>query len=122
MPCFDPANVLFITNKWNTLPNEKEDSDSSDEDEVTQTWRTLLCNIKQLWPAVKEEHIFKMNLIEVMQIIHIILRPCMFTMLRVNNVSLALECYQIIFSGERCGPWTSCYLYSVMTMVVRSFI
>ena len=73
MPCFDPANVLFITNKWDLIKKEKDESDSSDDDEVTQTWESLLYNIKQLWPAVKEEHIFKMSLDEVMQIIYIFL-------------------------------------------------
>ena len=73
MPCFDPANVLFITNKWDLIKKEKDESDSSDDDEVTQTWESLLYNITQLWPAVKEEHIFKMSLDEVMQIIYIFL-------------------------------------------------
>lgn len=62
MPCFDPRNVIFITNKWDTLYSE---DDSSDEDEETKTWNTLKDNIKRRWPSVKEELIFKMNLKDV---------------------------------------------------------
>lgn len=63
MPCFNPENVIFITNKWDTIANDEEDS--SDEDEETKTWNTLRDNIKRRWPSVKEEFIFKMNLREV---------------------------------------------------------
>lgn len=59
MPCFDPRNVIFITNKWDTLYSE---DDSSDEDEETKTWITLKADIKRRWPSVREELIFKMNL------------------------------------------------------------
>lgn len=62
MPCFDPRNVIFITNKWDTLYIE---DDSSDEDEETRTWNTLKSDIKNRWPSVREELIFKMNLIDV---------------------------------------------------------
>lgn len=63
MPCFNPENVIFITNKWDTIANEEEDS--SDEDEETKTWNILKDNIKRRWPSVKEEFIFKMNLRDV---------------------------------------------------------
>lgn len=66
MPCFNPENVIFITNKWDTIFSE---DDSSDEDEETKTWNTLKTDIKRRWPSVREEHIFKMNLKDV--IIHI---------------------------------------------------
>lgn len=62
MPCFDPRNVIFITNKWDTLFSE---DDSSDEDEETKTWNTLKTDIKRRWPSVREELIFKMNLKDV---------------------------------------------------------
>ena len=29
MPCFDPRDVIFITNKWDSIP--KEESDSEEE-------------------------------------------------------------------------------------------
>lgn len=62
MPCFDARNVIFITNKWNTLYSE---DDSSGEDEETKTWNTLKTDIKRRWPSVREELIFKMNLKDV---------------------------------------------------------
>lgn len=62
MPCFDPRNVIFITNKWDTLFSE---DDSSDENEETKTWNTLKSDIKRRWPSVREELIFKMNLKDV---------------------------------------------------------
>lgn len=62
MPCFDPRNVIFITNKWDTLYTE---DDSSDEDEETKSWNTMKTDIKRRWPSVREEVIFKMNLKDV---------------------------------------------------------
>lgn len=63
MPCFNPENVIFITNKWDDIVNEEDDS--SDEDEETKTWNTLKDNIKRRWPSVKEELIFKLSLREI---------------------------------------------------------
>uniref|UniRef100_A0A8W8NTW0 Uncharacterized protein n=1 Tax=Magallana gigas TaxID=29159 RepID=A0A8W8NTW0_MAGGI len=62
MQCFDLRNVIFITNKWDTLYSEDY---SSDEDEETKTWNTLKFDIKNRWPSVREELIFKMNLKDV---------------------------------------------------------
>lgn len=60
MPCFDPQDVIFITNKWDTIESNAEGSDenSSDDDDVTKTWETLKATIKQNWPSVKEENIY----------------------------------------------------------------
>ena len=66
MPCFDPRDVIFITNKWDTIP--KEESDSEEEDEETKIWKNIRTEIKARWPAVKEEHIYKMSLREVHKI------------------------------------------------------
>ena len=67
MPCFDPKNVLFITNKWDLLNKEskKSTNDSSDEEEESMTWKNILSEIKEQWPSVQEDHIFKMNLHDV---------------------------------------------------------
>ncbi|XP_061180762.1 uncharacterized protein LOC133189405 [Saccostrea echinata] len=61
MPCFDPGEVIFITNKWDNIGKEE---DSSDNDEKN-TWEELKKEIKTSWPSVKEENIFKMSLIKV---------------------------------------------------------
>lgn len=61
MPCFDPEDVIFITNKWDAIV--QDDSDS--EDEEARTWEQNLFDIKSSWPQVTEKNIFKMNLKEV---------------------------------------------------------
>lgn len=61
MPCFDLEDVIFVTNKWDTIPK----NDDSSEDDETYTWKTLESDIKRRWPFVKEENIFRMNLVEV---------------------------------------------------------
>ncbi|XP_078329880.1 transmembrane GTPase Marf-like [Crassostrea virginica] len=61
MPCFDPGDVIFITNKWDSI--NQDDSDS--EDEEARTWEQYLFDIKSSWPQVTEKNIFKMSLKEV---------------------------------------------------------
>lgn len=73
MPCFDCENVIFITNKWDTI--YEVDNDSSEEDEETKTWNGLISEIKEKWPFVKEENIFKMNLKDVHVCIFLTLFP-----------------------------------------------
>lgn len=62
MTCFDPRDVIFVTNKWDTI---KSDDDDSSEDETTKTWKFLKTDIKKIWRSVKEENIFKMSLSKV---------------------------------------------------------
>lgn len=64
MPCFDPKDVIFVTNKWDTIVNEDDNDDSSD-DESTKTWQELKRDIKENWSLVKEDNIFRLNLVEV---------------------------------------------------------
>lgn len=73
MPCFDPKDVIFITNKWDTIQNKDKDEDSSDDDEETKVWENIKSNVKQRWLSVREENIFKMNLTEVILLIFFIL-------------------------------------------------
>ncbi|XP_062596538.1 uncharacterized protein in xynA 3'region-like, partial [Saccostrea cucullata] len=60
MPCFDPREVLFITNKWDTLSSGSDDC--NDDAERENTWQDLLKDIKEILPDVKEENIFRLNL------------------------------------------------------------
>lgn len=60
MPCFDPEDVIFITNKWDTIYH-----DDDLEGEISRTWESFLSKIKQIWPSVKQENIFRMNLRDV---------------------------------------------------------
>lgn len=47
MPCFSPEDVIFITNKWDSLNN---DEDSSDEDEENKVWENTKSTIKKNGP------------------------------------------------------------------------
>lgn len=49
MQCFDPQDVIFVTNKWDQIEQNAEGSDenSSDEDDVTKTWEALKADIKK---------------------------------------------------------------------------
>lgn len=60
MPCFDPEDVIFLTNKWDTIKGEV-----SDEEERNKTWEILQNDIKRNWKPVKDEQIFRMSLTEV---------------------------------------------------------
>ena len=70
MPCFDPEDVIFITNKWDAIV--QDDSDS--EDEEARTWEQILFDIKSIWPQVTEKNIFKMSLKEVFICIYMNIR------------------------------------------------
>lgn len=61
MPCFHPESVIFLTNKWDLVELQAED-----DEEVTQVWERLKSDLQRRWPSVSEEHIFRLNLKEVM--------------------------------------------------------
>lgn len=69
MPCFNPENVVFVTNKWDLVKQQidssDEDNSGSDEEKEPEIWEKLKMDIKQNWPSVREENIFKMVLKEV---------------------------------------------------------
>lgn len=65
MPCFDPKDVIFVTNKWDTICC---DDDEDNEAERDRTWRSLKSELKKEWPKVQEGNIFKLNLKEVTNI------------------------------------------------------
>lgn len=60
MPCFKQEDVIFLTNKWDTIK-----SDENMHDEKTVIWEKTKMKIKQTWPFVKEEKIFRLNLKDV---------------------------------------------------------
>lgn len=60
MPCFDPENVIFITNKWDSIRSQLDV-----EREKEKVWENIKKDIKRKWKYVKEEHIFRMNCIDV---------------------------------------------------------
>ncbi|XP_062595928.1 uncharacterized protein in xynA 3'region-like [Saccostrea cucullata] len=58
MPCFDPREVIFITNKWDAIGKDED----NDEQKI---WEDLKKDIESSWQSIKEENIFKMSLQEV---------------------------------------------------------
>lgn len=65
MPCFDPQDVIFITNKWDGIRSmygvEKAKKD---------LWEKTNIGIKRHWPCVQEKNIFRMNTIDVSIVDH----------------------------------------------------
>lgn len=61
MPCFDPKEVIFLTNKWDII--EKEDSVGVNEHE--KTWKTIIGKLKNEWTFMNEENVFKVSLKQV---------------------------------------------------------
>lgn len=57
---FDAKDAIFLTNKWDTIRCEVDDDKARNK-----TWALLKKDIKRAWNAVREENIFRMNLIEV---------------------------------------------------------
>lgn len=81
MPCFNPENVVFVTNKWDLvnkqIDSSDEDSSENEGEEEIGIWENLKKDIKQKWPLVREEHIFKMILKDVI-IYFILIKICFF--------------------------------------------
>lgn len=63
MPCFNPEDVIFLTNKWDTIIDACDES--ATQREIKKTWETLKRQIKNQWAAVQEENIFRLNLKDV---------------------------------------------------------
>ncbi|XP_062569208.1 uncharacterized protein LOC134231285 [Saccostrea cucullata] len=60
MPCFDPSDVIFVTNKWDVIYSSCEED--SDEDDVSLTWEKVKASIKKHWGSVKDDQIFQISL------------------------------------------------------------
>lgn len=61
MPWFKLEDVLFVTNKWDTIRCVV-----SDDKKRNSTWETLQKHIKDIWPHLNNKNSFRMNLIEVL--------------------------------------------------------
>lgn len=68
MPCLDPEDAIFITNKWDTIKTGTDEFGFGDGSDREKTWHTLKSMIHERWPAVKDENIFKLSLCEVRKI------------------------------------------------------
>lgn len=61
MPCFDPREVIFLTNKWDNV--KKEDTIGVNEHE--KTWNTIMETLKNKWAFLTEENVFRISLNQV---------------------------------------------------------
>lgn len=61
MPCFDPREVIFLTNKWDII--ETEDTIGVNEHE--KTWNKIMEKLKTEWIYLREENVFKVSLKQV---------------------------------------------------------
>lgn len=61
MPCFDPREVIFLTNKWDAI--KKEDTVGVNEHE--KTWNAIIKKLKNEWAYLTEENVFKVSLEQV---------------------------------------------------------
>ena len=89
MPCFDPEDVIFVTNKWDDI--KEEESDSDEEPPADKIWREFLLNVEQEWPCVKKRNIFRMNILEV--------KKTYFVQSAISNMKLTLISLHVIIGG-----------------------
>lgn len=63
MPCFEPDEVIFLTNQWDIIKNTKEDGD--EEDQHTKTWSKIQSKLEEGWPGFRNDRLFKISLKQV---------------------------------------------------------
>lgn len=59
MPCFDPRDVMFLTNQWDTIDNDDEVS------QLTQTWNFIKEKLNNEWGWLNVENVFRISLKQV---------------------------------------------------------
>lgn len=59
---------MFSSGKRNFSDKQMDlvELQAEDDEEVTQVWERLKSDLQQRWPSVSEEHIFRLNLKDVM--------------------------------------------------------
>lgn len=74
MPCFDPSDVLFLTNQWDCIDNEEHSSE--EENEHTRTWKEIKNKLNNGWVKMKDDHLFQISLKQVsnMYILRVVFR------------------------------------------------
>lgn len=83
MPCFDPREVMFLTNQWDIIDNEEASSDdetdsgSDKEDQHTQTWNLIQRKLSNGWGWFNVENVFRISLkqVKLYMCMHIFLLP-----------------------------------------------
>lgn len=71
MPCFDPREVMFLTNQWDIIDNDDPLSDDDEDDEIeeddqqTQTWKLIQSKLSKGWGWFNVENVFRISLKQV---------------------------------------------------------
>lgn len=68
MPCFDPEEALFLTNKWDAV-NSDSSSDDEEKCEIknqnTRTWKTIINKLTHGWVLIDLKNVFSVSLQQV---------------------------------------------------------
>ncbi|OPL33857.1 hypothetical protein AM593_08200, partial [Mytilus galloprovincialis] len=69
MPCFDPKEVMFLTNQWDIIKNVEYSTDEDEngvsskrEDQHTQIWIDIQDKLSKGWAGLQIENIFRISL------------------------------------------------------------
>lgn len=71
MPCFDPREVMILTNQWDAIENddsssdEDEDCKSKKEDQHAETWKLIQRKFENAWCSFDVEKVFRVSLTQV---------------------------------------------------------
>lgn len=71
MPCFDPREVMILTNQWDAIENddsssdEDEDGKSKKEDQHAETWKLIQRKFENAWCSFDVEKVFRVSLTQV---------------------------------------------------------
>lgn len=70
MPCFDPREVMFLTNQWDIIfndeyPDEDKDGKSHKDSQKAQTWNLIQSKLKNGWGWLNSGNVFRVSLRQV---------------------------------------------------------
>lgn len=71
MPCFDPREVMFITNQWDIIEKYEHSSDDEDDensikdDQHAITWNKIQDKLKKEWDYYDVNNVFRVSLKQV---------------------------------------------------------
>lgn len=77
MPCFDPSEIMILTNQWDIVKkneplfDEDDEGKSEIEDEHTKTWKFIQTKFENGWGLFNEENMFRVSLLQVNMIVQL---------------------------------------------------
>ncbi|CAG2218756.1 unnamed protein product [Mytilus edulis] len=73
MPCFDPREVMFITNQWDIIEKYEHSSDDEDDensikdDQHAITWNKIQDKLKKEWDYYDVNNVFRVSLKQIIK-------------------------------------------------------